>query len=64
MIAIKGMTMPKSCIGCDLTAEIYAGAGVYECVLLQKRALGRKRRDECPPVEVKGEGEDGTGVNH
>lgn len=58
MIAIKGMTMPESCIGCDLTAEIYAGAGVYECVLLQKRVLGRKRRDECPLVEVKGEGEE------
>ena len=58
MIAVKGMEMPESCIGCALAAELYTGAGVYECVLLQKRAWGRKRRDECPLVEVKGEGDE------
>lgn len=58
MIAIKGMKMPESCKWCDLIAEEYEGAGTYECVILQKRALGHKRRDDCPLVEVKGEGEE------
>lgn len=46
------MPMPKNCIDCPLIAEEYTGAGVYECVWLQKRCLRNKRREDCPLREV------------
>lgn len=63
MIAIKGMKMPKSCGGCRLQDEEYSicfalcGMSTYDV----RRGF---RHSECPLVEVKGEGKDGTGVNH
>lgn len=46
------MPMPENCIECPLIAEEYTGAGVYECVWLQKRCLRDRRRSECPLREV------------
>lgn len=51
MIAID-MEMPENCIVCPLIAEEYTGAGVYECVWLQRRCLRNERRKECPLREV------------
>ncbi len=48
------MEMPENCIDCPLIAEEYTGAGVYECVWLQKRCLRNKRREDCPLREVEG----------
>lgn len=46
------MEMPENCIDCPLIAEEYTGAGVYECVWLQKRCLRNQRRKDCPLIEV------------
>lgn len=47
------MEMPEGCTDCPLIAEEYTGAGVYECVWLQKRCLRNQRRKDCPLREVK-----------
>lgn len=47
------MEMPENCIDCPLIAEEYTGAGVYECVWLQKRCLQNQRRKDCPLREIK-----------
>lgn len=75
MIAIKGMTMPKSCGGCVLRS--YQGTDTVCSVT--RHHIGRwerignrgreyelrfednakeARRNDCPLVEVKGEGEE------
>lgn len=46
------MEMPDNCIDCQLIAEEYTGAGVYECVWLQKKCLRNQRRKDCPLKEV------------
>lgn len=46
------MEMPENCIDCPLIAEEYTGAGVYECVWLQKRCLRNQRQKDCPLRET------------
>lgn len=53
MIAIKNMKMPENCERCDLITDTYEGGPDDLCVLLQKKILGDRRRNDCPLVEVK-----------